>query len=108
MTNEDEAYEWYLDRLSMPPNPVPLSKEECEAYNKEHALPAKEELDRILKDAGVLQLLATSQKDWWYFYTQKGRKSMIYLIEYRGEVMSGKTPDLHKNELRCGERLHLF
>ena len=62
MTNEEEAYEWYLDRLSMPPSPIPLSKEECEAYNKKHALPAKEELDRILKDAGVVQLLATSQK----------------------------------------------
>lgn len=55
MTNtEKEAYECYLDRLSMPMHPRKLSKEECNAYNAEHPLPTREELDKILKEAGVL------------------------------------------------------
>ena len=55
MTNtEKEAYECYLDRLSMPMYPRKLSKEECDAYNVEHPLPTREELDKILKEAGVL------------------------------------------------------
>lgn len=52
MTDEEkEAYEWYLDRISAPMKPIPLSKEECDAYNAEHPLPTSEELDRILKEA---------------------------------------------------------
>ncbi len=61
-------------------------------------------------------------RDWWYFYTQvasvqqnlilvnkhtwqyavgaifmpKRKEDMKYLIEYRGEVLSGKAPDLPK------------
>ena len=51
---EKEAYECYLDRISAPPHPVLLSKEECDEYNKKHPLPSREELDKILKEAGSL------------------------------------------------------
>ena len=55
MTKEEqEAYEWYIDRLSAPMYPIPLSDEECDAYNAEHPLPTREELDKILKEAGAL------------------------------------------------------
>lgn len=53
MKKEEEAYEWYLDRISAPMHPIPLSDSECRAYNKEHPLPSKEELEKILKEAGV-------------------------------------------------------
>lgn len=50
---EKEAYEWYLDRLSMPMYPEPVSKEENDAYNRENPLPSEEEIQRILKEAGA-------------------------------------------------------
>ncbi len=51
---EKEAYECYQDRISAPSNPIPLSKEKCDEYNKKHPLPSREELDKILKEAGAL------------------------------------------------------
>lgn len=48
---EKEAYEWYQDRLSAPSHPILLSKDECDAYNAEHPLPSKEDIERILKGA---------------------------------------------------------
>lgn len=49
MTKEEkEAYECYVDRLSAPMHPVPLSKEECDAYNAAHPLPTEDELQAIL------------------------------------------------------------
>lgn len=51
---EKETYECYLDRISAPAHPVPLPKEECDKYNKKHPLPSREELDRILKEAGAI------------------------------------------------------
>lgn len=41
-------------------------------------------------------------------FMPKRKEDMKYLIEYRGEVLSGKAPDLPKNKLRRGERLRLF
>lgn len=53
MTGEEKrAYEWYLDRLSMPMDLKPVPKEENEAYNREHPLPGEEEIQRVLKEAG--------------------------------------------------------
>lgn len=55
MTNEEkEAYEWFLDRISAPMYPIPLSQEECDKYNEEHPLPTEEELEAILKEAGII------------------------------------------------------
>lgn len=55
MTKEDkEAYECYLDRISAPMHPIPLSQEECDKYNREYPLPTEKELERILKEAGVV------------------------------------------------------
>lgn len=51
---EKKAYEFFLDRISAPTHPTPLSKEECETYNAEHPLPTEKELSRILKEAGVI------------------------------------------------------
>lgn len=51
---EKKAYEGFLDRISVPTHPVPLSKEECEAYNAEHPLPTEKEMSRILKEAGAI------------------------------------------------------
>ena len=68
------------------------------------------------------QMSSHQSRDWWYFYTQvapvqqnlilvnnhtwqyavgaifmpKRKEDMKYLIEYRGEVLSGKAPDLPK------------
>ena len=50
---EKEAYEAYLDRLSMPFAPKKLPREEIEKYNRENPLPTEEELARIRKAAGV-------------------------------------------------------
>lgn len=47
---EKEAYEWYLERLSMPICPIKLSKEECDAYNAEHPLSSEEEIQQMLKE----------------------------------------------------------
>lgn len=41
-------------------------------------------------------------------FMPKRKEDMKYLIEYRGEVLSRKAPDLPKNKLRRGERLRLF
>lgn len=52
MTNKKkEAYEAYLDRLSMAPCPVKLPDDEIEAYNLKHPLPTEDEINRILKEA---------------------------------------------------------
>lgn len=51
---EKEAYEWYLDRLSAPMCPIRLSKEEQEKINREHPMPSEEDIQRILKEAGVI------------------------------------------------------
>ncbi len=52
MTREEkEAYEFYVDRLSAPLHPIPLSKEECDAYNAAHPLPTEDELKAILASA---------------------------------------------------------
>ena len=48
---EKEAYECYVDRLSAPLHPIPLSKEECDAYNATHPLPTEDELKEILASA---------------------------------------------------------
>jgi hypothetical protein len=41
-------------------------------------------------------------------FMPKRKEDIKYLIEHRGEVLSGKAPDLPKNKLRRGERLRLF
>jgi hypothetical protein len=51
MREEKEAYEAYLDRLSMPPCPRKLPDDEIEAYNLDHPLPTEDEINRILKGA---------------------------------------------------------
>ena len=48
---EKEAYECYMDRLSAQLNPIPLSNEECDAYNATHPLPTEDELKAILSSA---------------------------------------------------------
>jgi hypothetical protein len=53
MTREEkEAYEWYLDRVSMPTHPIPVPEEENVAYNREHPLPSEEEIQIVLREAG--------------------------------------------------------
>lgn len=55
MTKEEkESYEWYLDRISAPAHPIPLSQKECDAYNEEHPLPPRVDIERILREAGAL------------------------------------------------------
>lgn len=49
---EKAAYECFLDRVSMPPHPVLVPKEEQDEYNRMHPLPTQEEIDKVLKDAG--------------------------------------------------------
>lgn len=54
MNESKEAYECFLDRISTPMHPIPLSQEECDKYNREHPLPTEKELESILKEAGVI------------------------------------------------------
>lgn len=55
MTDEEkEAYEWYLDRISAPTCPVLVSREEREIYNAAHPIPTQEEIESVLREAGVL------------------------------------------------------
>ena len=81
---EKEAYEWFLDRISEPTCPVLVSKEEQDEYNRMHPLPTREEIDKVLKDAGYFDNCKdTTMTDKEYEEALKDREAALLNEEFK-------------------------